>query len=520
MVDVPPAAAAAASAASSAEKTRWWQRLGSLGGRTLTVLAVLVVLVAAADRSGWFSDWSADRRFTLSPRLVQLIDTQQEPVELVAIWGTDAQAALEPLEAMLKRMGTVSPKVTYRRIDPELQKPVLEKFREQYHDAQPFTLYVTRGERAFAIGISGYTRLVLQREVGGALVSLAQKKLPVAYVLEGHGELRPGGGTDNGGGMLRDSLALAGFQVQVIDASTTQDPAPDGILVLAGPTSPLGERDIKRIDQHLHDGGGLLILADDQAPNDLIWWLRRHGVFVGGPSAPDPAAETPNPAQIVVTLSHFFKGQEAIFPNHRLLVDGSLINPQQPVTQALAAGGVPLLSPWTAPVMVLMPESQDQAANNELIATYQKLHTEPFTGQPLLRTEAGDAWTKPRAAALEAPANLDKFPPQLLAWSLEYQPSKDSALSGVGGRLVVWGSRAALSDAILSQTNFANDQFLRQGAAWLARRTAATDIPEAEVAAFQVNASDNVLFLVLGGLLAVIPCLCLGLAMLTWWDRR
>lgn len=507
-----------AATAAAPEKSRWWKRLGSLGGRTITVLAVLIVLVAAADRSGWVSDWSADRRFTLSPRLVQLIGAQKEPVELVALWGAEAQ--LEPVEAMLQRMGSISPTVTYRRIDPVLQKPLMEKFREKHHEAQPFTLYVTRGERVFAIGINGYTRLVLQRDVGGALVTLAEENLPMAYIMQGHGELRPGGGAENGGQLLRDSLALAGFQVQQVDGTTTQAPSADGILVLAGPTSALGERDVKLVDQHLHDGGGLLILADDQAPNDLIWWLRRHGLFVGGRTLPDPSSNAPNPAQIVVTLYHFFKGQEAAFPNHRLLIDGSLLNPAQPITKALAAGGVDLFSPWTSPVMLLQPATPNQEVNAALIAAYEKVATQPFTGQPLFRTEAGDAWEKPRAAPLEAPTDLAQHPPLALAWSVEYQATPDSARAGVGGRIVVWGSRAALSDGVLAQANFANDQFLRQAGAWLARRTAATDIPEAEVAAFQVNASDNALFLILGGLLAVIPCLCLGLAMLTWWDRR
>ena len=70
----------------------FWQRIGSLGGRTLTVLAVLAVLVAAADRSGLLSDWSSDRRFTLSPRLTLLITAQNEPVELVGIWTADQRS--------------------------------------------------------------------------------------------------------------------------------------------------------------------------------------------------------------------------------------------------------------------------------------------------------------------------------------------------------------------------------------------------------------------------------------------
>ena len=215
----------------------FWQRIGSLGGRTLTVLAVLAVLVAAADRSGLLSDWSSDRRFTLSPRLTLLITAQNEPVELVGIWTADQRSQLEAIEAMLQRMASLNPRVTWRRIDPELQKPLLTAFAETYGDAQPGSLYITRGKRAYAIGISPYTRLILQREVGGALLTLAETELPPAYLLQGHGELRPQGGPENGSDHLAHTLALAGFQVEALDAARTRQPSPEGLLVVPGPTA-------------------------------------------------------------------------------------------------------------------------------------------------------------------------------------------------------------------------------------------------------------------------------------------
>lgn len=499
--------------------TPFWKRLGTLGGRTVTILLVLAVLVAAGDRSGLLSDWSADRRFTLSPRLTTLLESQQQPVELVGIWGVDDKERLEPIEAMLGRMAAVTPKVTYRRIDPELQKPLLSQFSEKFSDAQPGSLYVTRGDRAYAIGLTPYTRLVLQREVGGALVTLAEPTLPPAYLLQGHGELRAGGGPENGGEHLAHSLALAGFQVSAIDGTRTQQPSPEGLLVVAGPTSALGERDLTLLTQHLQDGGGMLLLADDRAPADLTTWLRRRGVFLGGAAQPDPGSDAPNPGMVVVSLRRHFVGQEAAFPHHNLAIDGELLNPQHPVTMPLATGGVPLISPWTTAVFLLQPDPQDPESA-PLIRRYQELGTQPFLGQVLLRTAQADVWTKPRAAPLEAPQDLDKRPPLPVAWAIEYQAAPDSVRANVGGRLLVWGSRQAVSDGVLAQANFANDQLVRQASAWAARRSAASDIPDAEIAAFQVNASDNGLFLIMAALLALVPCCCLGAAMLTWWDRR
>lgn len=523
MVDVPDSPVPSVPSAplvTAAANNGFWQRLGSLGGRTLVTLLVLIVLTAAADRSGLLVDWSADRRFTLSPRLTALLQAQTEAVELVGIWGGDDAERFSAITALVTRMGTVTPKVTFRRLDPELQKPLVTQFSERFKEVQPGTLYVTRGDRAFTIGLTPATRLVLQREVGGALVTLAEHDLQPAYLMQGHGELRPGAGPNDGANLLARSLALAGFQVTPLDGSTSQQPAPSGVLVVAGPTGSLGERDLKQLGQHLQDGGGALILADDRAPDDLVRWLRRRGVFIGnvGPQG-DPGADTGNPSLITVSLRRHFVGQEAEFPHHNLLLDGPLLNPTQPITQPLLAAGIPVLSPWTSPVFPVMPDPTSD--NGQVLKErYRSLGTQPFMAEPLLRSMPADAWAKPRAQALATPGELDQRPSVPLACAIEYQPAADSVRANVGGRLVVWGSRQAASDAVLAQSNFANEQLLRSASTWLARRTAATDIPEAEIASFQVNASDGGLFAVLGLLLAAVPCVCLGVAMLTWWDRR
>jgi len=308
--------------------------------------------------------------------------------------------------------------------------------------------------------------------------------------------------------------------VTPLDGSSAQQPSPSGVLVVAGPTGALGERDLKQLGQHLQDGGGMLILADDRAPDDVVRWLRRRGIFIGdvGPHG-DPGSDMGNPGLITVSLRRHFVGQETEFPHHNLLLDGPLLNPAQPITEPLLAAGIPLLSPWTSPIFPVLPDTQ--TANGQALAQrYRSLGTQPFMAEPLLRSMAADAWAKPRSQALATPSELGNHPSIPLACAIEYQPAADSVRANVGGRLVVWGSRQAASDAVLAQTNFANEQFLRSATTWLARRTAATDIPEAEVAAFQVNASDGGLFAVLGLLLAAVPCVCLGVAMLTWWDRR
>lgn len=499
----------------------WWKRLGALSGATLALLMTLVVVIAAADRSGAGLDLSADRRFTLHPRLVELVRQQPEPVVITGFWGLADREALAGIETLCERVGTLHPLVTWRRLDPELHKPLVAAFAQEFGDAQPGTIAVTRGKRLYRIDLTSGIRVTLQRELGAALVTLADPDPPQAHLVTGHGELRPEGGQEHGSDRLARLLTQAGFRTLIRTPATSTPPSPTAVLVVPGSTAPVGERDLALLDQHLRDGGGLLMLADDRAPSDLRAWLRRHGVAVGGlPADPDPRQGSLPPAQIVVSLTRHQAGQEVRFPYHNLLLEGPLLQPGHPITAALAPAGIPVLSPWTAPVWLLDPRVLPEGPATALRGAYAAVGTRPFSGMTIAGSAPGDAWLKPRAAPLEDPTGLENAHPLPLAAALEYAPAADSVRAGIGGRLVVWGSRQAASDGILAQAAFANEALWRQAADWLARRSPPSDIPPAEMAAFQVQTSDSTLTLLTGLLLVVIPCLCLGWAMLMWWDRR
>jgi hypothetical protein len=511
----------------------WLARLGGLGGRTVLVLLALVVVVAAADRSRLLFDWSADHRFSLSASLTRLLRAQTEPVELVGIWPEELADAVRPIADGLRLMTLENTKVTTRHIDPILHQPLLAEFARRYREAASLSVYVVRGERAFKIPLSAGTRRVLQREIGGALVALADPHPPVVNLLQGHGELRPGGGDDDGADGLVRSLELAGFQVRPLDLARTPAIPADGVLVVAGPVGPLGKADVAAVAEHLDDGGAALVLADDRMPVDLAALLRRRGILMGPDLPPRmnngmnadqfAAALVPNAvpwSEVIVSMHRHFVGQETGFPHHQLLLDRDLISPDHVATAQVAASGQSVLSPWTTAVSVLEPSHFEGDFGLRLAEAYAKLGTPPFQAAPLLWTAPGDCWKKSRAEPLIAPEQLAKMPSRILALAVVSQPTSTSVRQGRGARLVVWGSRQAASDRVLGQERFANAALLVDLVKWLADRESATDIPEAELAAFQVNASDQTMFWLMGILVAILPCACLGAAMLAWWERR
>ncbi|MBA3699662.1 MAG: Gldg family protein [Planctomycetes bacterium] len=513
----------------------WKNRIGKLGGRTLLVLAVLAIVVAAADRSKLFVDWSADHRFSLSPALVTLLEQQQEAVELVSIWPLEVDSVAQPIADGLRLMAERSAKIVYRHIDPVLHKPTLAEFEKRYREAS-VGVYVVRPAtgRAFRIPLNNSTRQVLQRDVGGALVALADPHPPTISLLQGHGELRPGGGDEDGGDQLIRALELAGFVVTPVELARGGRIAAESLLLIPGPVAPLGP-DLELVRAHLADGGATLALVDDRAPLDLSLVLRARGVLCSAalpadlrqamtPSGDLVAALGPQganlPPRVVVSLRHHAVGQEAAFPHHNLLLDGDLLNPDHPVTARAASSGQSVVSPWTSPVQLLQPGTLPEEVGKRLQAAYTSLGTVPFVALPLLQSAPADAWTKARGEPFQVPDTLAKQSTLPLAWAIESMQTDASVRDDRGARLVVWGSRQAASDGVLGQGRFANADLLVDAARWLLRRERATAIPEAESSAFRVDASDGLLFWLSALLVAAIPCACIGVAILTWWDRR
>ncbi|MBA2481293.1 MAG: Gldg family protein [Planctomycetes bacterium] len=502
-------------------------RLGGLGGRTVLWLLLAVIVVAAADRSRAVFDCSADRRFTLSDRLGAILVQQTEPVELVGIWSADDQGRFETIATHLGLMAARNPKIAWRRIDPDLHKAALAQFASLHQQPTWPAVYVTRGTRAYRIPLGDFSRLVLQREVGGALVSLADPHPPRAVIMQGHGELRPEGGMTDGCEVLAHTLTVSGYDVTLDDGSRRSAIPAEATLVIPGPTKPMGEATLAAISQHVRDGGSLLLLADDRAPRDLCVFLRQRGILVASGVPSDSGnvaalldAQAPTLPPLVVYSRRFYaESGEPGFANHNLLLGHQSMDARHPATAATHASGTNVVSPRTTSVESFTP-AWVAGVDPQVAQAFSASGLAPSATASLLVTARGDAWMQPFKPALEAPAGVEQADARVLASALEYPPDERSVRSGIGARIIVWGSRQGASNAVLSQPQFANVDLLRSCVDWLSHRTAPTEIPENEFTAYQVAASDSAIAWLLAILVVVVPCLCLGAAMLTWWDRR
>jgi hypothetical protein len=126
-----------------------------------------------------------------------------------------------------------------------------------------------------------------------ALLDVTNPKPMMAYFLRGHGEHLIDSGDQNVG-YLKFATVLQQNYIQVQSLTllgTNQVPMDCNLLVIGGPTGPIPEFELEKIDQYLNQGGRLLALlnyATAGKPTGLEAILRKWGVMVGPGVVRDP----------------------------------------------------------------------------------------------------------------------------------------------------------------------------------------------------------------------------------------
>jgi hypothetical protein len=515
--------------------------LGVLGGRSVLIIAAIVLAAVVSFRLDLRLDWSANRYLTLDPVLVDAISELKQPTRLIGIWP---EASNQPIGQRQAAVGTViqptidnmvrhSTQLSWTHVDNEVELPLMESLRSRYDGIRGPGLYVVRAkgddQGAFRIPLHGGLVTRLQREIGGALINLRNTKQQPVLLIQGHGELRPGAHPGNSANILVDNFKLAGFTVAPFDAKTLAEfgrlPA-EAIVVVAGPTSPLGDQMLQALDNHLRDGGAMLVLGDHRMGPKLSDLLRQRGIVLGAHHNPvlrdgvlTAIKDGPvQPPHLLYSQEHSV-GRDGSF--HRLVLNPqrSFFGDEFDIMATSRNEGRLANSTASIPVRVADPRLFPDQAEALLEALQQHQSPAP-QASPLLTLPQNSSWVGSPTPQQIPPQNLNATGQYVLAWALQYPREDGSATQSNGARVIVWGSRQAASDAILGGENYANGQLLTDMMQWLSNRSDQVRIPPTSFQAFRVDAEEGTLTRLLAILVAIIPCCMLGVAMIAWWERR
>lgn len=437
---------------------RWWRWAPVLALAALAVAGS--ALVARHPLSG---DWTSNRRHSLAPQTVQVLEALDRDVTVRAFYA-QLDPARQEIAGLLGAFRDRSPRLHYELADPARDLDLIERYgvREQR------TVVVEAQGRRRTLPDPGESALIntVYRLVTGAQ--------PVVYYVLGHGEHRLD--SDDAAGYLRFAEALldAGYDLRSLTTlGSAGVPSDAAVVVVAAPKTQPAPAEVEALAAFVRAGGAVLALLDPGTPPALAAWTELYDVRLGNDvvvSLPDERLQFSKDPRLVPVFDTYgdhpvtngldgrltyFPHAQSLLPAHRTVpgVDARVILSTGPRSwaerdPAVAAGGAPS---YDEGVDLAGPLAIGVAL--ELAAA--------------AASASGDSLRVPLAKTPEAPDD----PVQRALWELERPeaapPPGSVFRQGEQARLVIVGDSDFAANANLDL--YGNRDLMLNALGWLAR---------------------------------------------------
>lgn len=465
---------------------------------TVTVVAIAVVLFGIVERSHLRWDLTSGSQLSLSDQTRSVVGALQEPVTVRAFFGPaldyDTVFIRRKVDDVLKEYTYLSKQIDYQMVDP-LKEPEVAM---QFGVKQDGTIVFQKGPNRKDVNRSAlfdYARgtgqqpplFVGEQAFTNALLEVSEGKRRTIYLLSGHGEKGPNESKPNGLAILKSSLEGENFEVKELKLAAAEA-IPDDctVLVIAGPTHPVSEREDQLIAEYFKDGGTGVIMVDPVVSPGLEKTAGFLGIQWRGDLILDPARSAFPFAQLPI-------------PEYR----------SHPIVDPLKSAGLD----------AVLQEARSLSAGSPAAG---------FEIKELLATSA-EAWgetTLVKNAKFQFDVDKDTKGPLILAYAIGLPKNPDGSVKeGQVGR----GKRGEMKAVIFGDSDFAANGLLRNpgnldlfmnSVEWLTGSAAAISIrpktPEFHNMSLTPGQARFVRLFTMGG----FPLSVLLVGGVIWWRRR
>jgi len=511
----------------------WGRRSTQVGTNafiaTFSVLVILGLVNFLAVRSGVQVDLTDNQLFTLSPLSQRMVESLEQPLNVVVFNPNPNPADRRLLENYRK----YSDNLEFEFVDLQEELDLAQKF-----DAQSIgEVYLEYGSERQLLQTVNEVERLSEINLTNGIAKLTSDRSDTVYFLQGHGEnpIEPGEG-----GLLQavDALKNKNFTVEILNlAQQSEVPQDASVVVIASPKEPLFEAEIQTLEAYLSQGGSLLVMLNPDTNPGLDDLLADWGVGLDDRIVIDPSGQLNGfglATSIVYNygahpITQDFLQQFSLYPLARSVetipVEGVEKTPLVITNEETWAESEPEKQP-----LDFNPESDSQGPLNLGVAlsrpatdaTPNSKKAEPKNGVPDLpnsqeeESEAkpsdGEAEEEETAEQLEEP---EAFIDEAAETSAETNDQKKDAES----RLVVFGNSDFATNGWFEQ-QLNSDVFLNS-VGWLSNQEEeAFSIRPKEQKNRRLNLSQGQTAGLAWSALLFVPLFGFTTAGLIWWRRR
>ena len=393
------------------------------GANTAAIAVLLLGIVGLVEafsyRHSARLDLTENRRYSLSPQTIQMLQGLKTKVNAVAFYRSD-QPGKRLIEDLFKQYGRFAgDNFVWKVVDPDRDPALARGFGIENYGT---TVLEAKGRTEKVQDADQEEKLT------NALVKVTREGKRVVYVVQGHGEADLGSTERAGFAEAKSALEKANYEVKPLPLAR-QGKIPDdaAVVIIPGPRSEFFGPEIDALDGYLAKSGKLLAMINPPFP------------------------EKNQPESLRKLLGRFGLG-----------LDDDLVIELNPIGQVFGIGPqVPIVQQYEP-----HPITRDMTGFTTLFPLARSISTpktppQGISIQPLARTTP-DSWGETDRASLEAgqvkPDPQDPKGPLTLA----AVATKDKA------RLVVYGTANVAVNQFLNVQN--NRDFFLNTVSWLAEQ--------------------------------------------------
>ena len=532
---------------SDGDRPKFWQRRSTRAGTgalvsTLAMVVILGLLNFVAVRNLQRVDLTDTARFTLSAETQDVLKNLSQPVTLYVF---DKQQSPEDRE-LLQNFRRQNPNFSFEFIDPDANPDLAKKFEiKNTAGSRDVHLEIpAKDRRLFVQAITPQQRLS-EPQILNSLIQIQSDRKPKLYFTQGHGEraLEPG---DKNYSVITKALQDKNFEIQPLNlAQSLKVPDDAAAIVIAGPSKPFFDAEVKALQDYQSQAGNIMVLLDPEVQSNLDNWLKTWGIVLDnrvaidasgagqllkfGPAAPVVQDYNNNGHPITQQLGRNI----SIYPLARPLEIQSVNGVS--ATPIVLTGDKSWAESNLKEKPVKLNEGDRPGPLPLGVALVRSVTVSPVPSPSPSPTASPSVSPSPTSSPTASPT-VSPTPDESLtptaspspnaspSPSVSPSPTTSPSPSPIGSvpresRLVVFGNSAFATDAIVG-TQINADVFLNS-AIWTSQTQGQSlALRPRDAKRRQLNATPQQVTIVVLLSAIVLPLLGFVLAMLTWWRRR
>ncbi|MFA4947575.1 MAG: DUF4350 domain-containing protein [Candidatus Krumholzibacteriia bacterium] len=213
--------------------------------------AILIFLQTLASRHGVSFDSTANKRFSLSPQTVKILDRLAKDVVFTCFFKADAPDRTV-LSDLLGEYAGENPRVKYSFTDPDKDPVTARRYKIRSYG----TIVAESG------GNEEQFTQITEEKLTNAILKVTRDTKKVIYCLTGHGEKSIDDAQPACLSGLKSSVEAEGYAIKNLITLRDSIPPDCTILLIPGPEKDLYASERGMIERFMSEGGSVLVLID------------------------------------------------------------------------------------------------------------------------------------------------------------------------------------------------------------------------------------------------------------------